>query len=72
LFPVKVVAQQEKALEQSPQRDEPEFPAEIIEPYQPASDDLIIKPYQPVPFEMDEFAEPVPPAGLQNAKPPPR
>jgi hypothetical protein len=35
LFAVKVVAQQEKALEQSPLHDEPEFPAEIIEPYQP-------------------------------------
>jgi hypothetical protein len=35
LFPFEVVAQQEKALEQSPLHDEPEFPAEIIEPYQP-------------------------------------
>ncbi len=64
LFPFKVVAQQEKALEQSPLRDEPEYPAEIIEPCKPASEEFD--------FDMDEFTEPVPSTGLQNAKPPPR
>jgi hypothetical protein len=53
LFPVEAVAQQEKALEHSPLRDETEFPAEIIEPYQPASED-----FNGEPFEKDGFAEP--------------
>ena len=54
-----------------------EMPAEIVEPYKPPVDDLEVMPVWTSPttppgveFVEDEFAQPMPPVGLQNAKAP--